>query len=177
MHHVTTGDGYILELHRIPHRRNDGPNRRPFKPPVLIVHGLLDSSATWVLSNPQNALAYALVDAGYDVWLGNCRGNTYSRNHTHLNPDGRRRERQRFWSFSWHEIALHDLPAMIDYVLDQTRWKQLHYIGHSQGTTAFFILCSERPEYNRKILLMNALAPVAFMSNLRSPIMRAVGVF
>lgn len=66
---------------------------------------------------------------------------------------------------------------MIDYVLDHTGFEKLHYIGHSQGTTSFFVMASERPAYNDKILSMQALAPVAFMSNLRSPFVRAASYF
>lgn len=136
------------------------------------MHGLLASSACWVVMRPEISLAYALSDLGYDVWMGNARGNMYSRKHISLNPDGKRSERKQFWEFSWHEIGYYDLPAMIDYTLKKTGYKKLHYIGHSQGTTSFFVMASERPDYNDKILTMQALAPVAFMSNLRSPPIR-----
>lgn len=46
-HHVTTDDGYILGLHRI---RTVGGQ------PVLLMHGILDSSATWVLNGPKSGL-------------------------------------------------------------------------------------------------------------------------
>lgn len=111
------------------------------------------------------------------MWLGNARGNRYSRNHITLNPDGGRADRRRFWEFSWHQVGTIDLPNMIDHVLELTGVERIHYIGHSQGTTAFFVMASERPEYNDKIIAMQALAPVAFMSNLRSPIIRAAGAF
>lgn len=68
--------------------------------------------------------------------------------------------------FSWHEMGIYDLPAMIDYILKQTGQKQLFYIGFSQGTTQFFVLMSLRPEYNKKIKLMSALAPVAYTGHL-----------
>lgn len=35
-----------------------------------------------------------LADIGYDVWLANCRGSTYSRNHLKLKPT-----KSDFWDF------------------------------------------------------------------------------
>lgn len=46
----------------------------------------------------------------------------------------------------------------------------LIYVGHSMGTTMNFVLLSEKPEYNEKIRLFIALAPVAFMTHIKSPI-------
>lgn len=109
-----------------------------------------------------------------DVWLGNARGNAYSTNHTTLKPYGSRKNRRKFWSFSWHEIGYYDVPASIDYVLAKTNQTKLQYIGHSQGATAFFIMASERPQYNDKIEMMHALAPGVLMSHIRSPLIRAI---
>lgn len=196
---MNTNDGYILQMHRIP----GGPQSpsQKGKTPVLLMHGLLDSSSTWVIMRPGNGLgkiicfflfffrkidvlffsviisAYLLADQGYDVWLGNARGNTYSRRHVKYNPDGYRFDRKKFWSFSWHEIGVFDLPKMIDYILEKTKKSKLHYIGHSQGTTAFFVLLSQRPEYNDKIIMMNALAPVAYAKHVKSPVIRALTPF
>lgn len=54
VHHVVTDDGYILELHRIIGSPKNLP--RKGKQPVLLMHGLLDSSATWVMMGPQKGL-------------------------------------------------------------------------------------------------------------------------
>nr|XP_036229907.1 lipase 3-like [Bactrocera oleae] len=162
-HTVVTKDGYILEMHRIPKRGAQ---------PVLLMHGILDTSATWVLMGPKSGLGYMLSDLGYDIWMGNARGNRYSKNHTSLNSDY-----QEFWDFTFHEMGKFDLPANIDYILSKTGYEQLHYIGHSQGTAVFWVLCSEQPSYTQKILSMHALAPIAFISDMKSPLFRTLVVF
>lgn len=103
--------------------------------------------------------------------MPNVRGNLYSRNHVSLDPD-----EEIFWDFSWHEIALYDVTATIDYVLKQTKQEKLFYIGHSQGTTTFYVLCSEKPEYNEKILAHFSLAPLAYTSHMTSPLLNMISV-
>ncbi|XP_017770538.1 PREDICTED: uncharacterized protein LOC108558213, partial [Nicrophorus vespilloides] len=164
---VTTKDGYLLELHRIPQRKiNLGP--------VLLMHGVFSSSADWCNGGANKSLAFLLADAGYDVWMGNSRGNTWSRKHRTLNPDVNKSE---YWNFSWHEIGIYDLPAMIDYILEVTGKDKLQYIGYSQGTVAFWVMASTKPEYNNKVKLMNALAPVAFMKQIANPFIKFLAQF
>lgn len=162
LHHVTTADGYILAMHRIPsyqtpNNSSNTENRRV----VLIMHGLLGCSMDWIITGRNRSLAYLLSNNDYDVWLGNSRGTTNSKNHTNLSLESRN-----YWNFSWHEMGMYDLPAIIDYILKQTGQKQLFYIGFSQGTTQFWVLMSLRPEYNKKIKLMSALAPVAYTGHI-----------
>jgi pimeloyl-ACP methyl ester carboxylesterase len=73
-------------------------------------------------------------------------------------------------------MGIFDMPAMIDYVLAQTGQKQLFYIGFSQGTTQFWVLMSLKPQYNEKIKLMSALAPVAYVGHLDG-LLRPLSVF
>jgi lysosomal acid lipase/cholesteryl ester hydrolase len=65
-------------------------------------------------------------------------------------------------------MGVYDLPAVIDYILHQTAQKNLYYVGHSMGSTMFYVLMSIKPEYNAKITHMVALAPVAFLRNAKS---------
>lgn len=71
-------------------------------------------------------------------------------------------------------IGVYDLPASIDYILAKTGQTKLHYIGHSQGATAFFVMTSEKPEYNDKIEMAHALAPGVFVSYTGSSLLRTV---
>lgn len=118
-----------------------------------------------------------MADSDYDIWIGNVRGTTYSRNHTTLNAFGTRKNRQQYWDFSFHEIGLYDLSASIDYVLAQTGQSKLQYIGVSQGVATFFVMMSERPEYNNKIEMMHAMAPAVFVSHVTSSLIHKVASF
>ena len=66
---------------------------------------------------------------------------------------------------------------MIDYVLKDTGASKIQYIGFSQGTTVFWVLMSTRPEYNDKVIAMQALAPVAYVGNIKSPLIKAIAPF
>lgn len=58
VHYATTDDGYILELHRIPKSKN---GQRPTKNhPVIIHHGILGSSADWVIGGANLSLRECL---------------------------------------------------------------------------------------------------------------------
>lgn len=107
------------------------------------------------------------ADAGYDVWIGNARGNVYSRKHISLSTND-----PKFWEYSFHEHGIYDLPAMIDLALNVSGQTKVYYVGHSQGTTSFFVLCSERPEYNQKIAAQFSLAPIVFMKHFKNPFLR-----
>lgn len=101
--------------------------------------------------------------------MGNARGTQPSQQHQCLDPN-----QLEFWSFSWHEIGVYDLPASIDYVLHLTKSKKLNYVGYSQGTTSFFVMASMRPDYNNKIIEANLMAPVAFLKGNRNKLFNAI---
>ncbi|XP_013114390.2 lipase 3 [Stomoxys calcitrans] len=162
IHYVETEDNYVIGMFRIPYSHNLQNQNEP-RPAILLQHGLTSCSDAWILNGPNDALAFLLADAGYDVWMGNARGNTYSRNNTRLSTN-----HPYFWRFSWHEIGVIDIAAMIDHILTTTGETAIHYTGHSQGTTVFFVLMSEKPEYNEKIKTAHLLAPVAFMGNMKT---------
>ncbi|KAJ8953101.1 hypothetical protein NQ318_013445 [Aromia moschata] len=169
-YYTTTSDGYILNVFRIPRGKTGRNNNKV----AFLQHGLLCSSIDWVIIGPEKALAYKLADEGYDVWLGNARGNIFSRNHTTLDPD---KDNAKFWKFDWHEIGTTDIPQMIDFVLEKTGVERVYYAGHSQGTTSFYVMTSMRPEYNDKIMTHVSLAPIAFMSHMTSPLLKIISVF
>jgi pimeloyl-ACP methyl ester carboxylesterase len=149
---IITNDG-MPQLHRVFPKK---PRER--RGPVLLMHGFLGTSADFILSGPNVALAYQLLNDGYHVFLANCRGSKFAMKHKALDPLSRE-----FWRFSFDEIGLLDLPAIINYALFLTERKSLFYIGHNQGASALLALLSSRPRFNEKIIQAHFLAPIAFM--------------
>ncbi|KAI3789454.1 hypothetical protein L2E82_02249 [Cichorium intybus] len=162
-HKVTTKDGYILSLQRIPFGRAGG--KKGNRVPVLLQHGLLMDAITWLLSPPDQSLALVLADNGFDVWLVSSRGTKYSRGHVSLKPDS-----EAYWDWTWDQLSAYDLPASFQYVYGQTGQK-LHYVGHSLGTLIAMTAFSkgELVSMTRSAAL---LSPVAYVGQITSPLGR-----
>ena len=157
-HKVTTTDNYILTLFRVLPREETAKHKRARKkkPPVILLHGIYCDSSTWVCNRNPNNLCFMLVNAGYDLWLCDSRGAGDSKSHVHLNPD----ESKSYWRFSFQDMAEHDFPAVIKYVLKESKKPKVHYIGHSQGTLIAFAGLSHNKLLNKKLASFHALAPV-----------------
>jgi len=165
-HYVETDDGYILGAFRIPHGRNTAAeDENQTKPAVILQHGLLDSSFTWVNNLPSESLGFILADAGFDVWLGNSRGNTWSKRHVSLSPTSKE-----FWDFTFDEMAAYDLPALFDYVLNETGHEKVAYVGHSQGTIQAFAGFGASESLSEKVSVFVALGPVIVANHCKSPV-------
>jgi pimeloyl-ACP methyl ester carboxylesterase len=171
-YYVTTEDGYILKVYRIEGPKNTYPNTTnidPSKRVVLLQHGVFDSSDSWVANYENKSLAFVLANKGYDVWLGNNRGNKYSRAHRTLNPN----KDADFWKFSFHEMGLYDLPAMINFIKSHTGREKISYIGHSQGTAQLFAAMTLQPEYfTANLNSFLAFGPITNLTNIGSTFLK-----
>ncbi|XP_066476492.1 lipase member M-like [Tiliqua scincoides] len=150
---IMTADGYYLQVNRIPCGVHS-PGQTGNRPAVLLVHGALNEGR-WLIANlPSNSLAFFLADAGYDVWILNCRGTTWSRRNRYLSID-----QEQFWNFSFHEMGIYDVPATINFILQKTKQDALYYVGHSQGATIGIIAFSIMPQLTQKVKLFISCSP------------------
>ena len=106
-HLVTTQDGYILQLFHI----TSDPKQSSL-PPVYFQHGAQASAMCWV-ANKEKSSPFVLAKNGYDVWLSNARGCSFSRMHKYLDPE----DDDEYWDFWFEDMAKYDTKAVIEYIL------------------------------------------------------------
>eukprot|EP01123_Difflugia_compressa_P012314 TRINITY_DN5216_c0_g1_i1.p1 TRINITY_DN5216_c0_g1~~TRINITY_DN5216_c0_g1_i1.p1 ORF type:complete len:467 (+),score=72.68 TRINITY_DN5216_c0_g1_i1:75-1475(+) len=169
-YNVTTEDGFILHLERIKkktdtrnesateHQSNANTTQKMGRP-VILQHGLFQSSGIFVVANKHKSLAYFLVDLGYDVWLGNNRG-VYNK-HSKLSTND-----EAYWDWNLHELGRYDFPALIKFVAQQTKQKVV-YVGHSQGNAQAFVGFSLNPDIAQHVDLFVAMAPAYYVNQFR----------
>lgn len=71
-------------------------------------------------------------------------------------------------------MGLYDLPATFKRILQQTQATELFYIGHSQGTTQYFVALSEFPELNNQVKAGIMLAPIGHIGHMTGPMRKLV---
>jgi hypothetical protein len=117
---VRTEDGRELTVHHI---RGD---EEPSEGPVLLQHGTGVRANLFYGSPMARSIVDVLVEAGFDVWLGNWRGSIDL-------PE---------CDYTLDEVARFDHPALIAAVLRETGAQSLKAVVHCQGSTSFALACA-----------------------------------
>lgn len=157
-----TEDGYYLRVHRVSY---PGSQRGPGKGyPVLIMHGLFQSSGSFITSEDRSIAFWLAKHGNYQVYLGNNRA-VYDMGHRKYS-----RYDARFWDYNIHDLARYDIPALVDFVRRDTGYDKIAYIGHSQGNASAFLALSRFtvPELGEKLSYFAALAPAVYAGPLTS---------
>jgi len=105
-----------------------------------------------MMLNDNPPLSVQLAQMGFDVWLLNNRGTTYSQVHDTYSVND-----SDFWKFDWTHYAVYDFPAAVAEVRKRNGNKKVTMIGHSQGTTQTFAGMGLIPEWYDENLSVAAL--------------------
>lgn len=167
-HQVTTEDGYIITLMRIPY----GPENQfeQNKEPIFMLHPVFDSAEAWTRTR-EFSPAFRFADANYDVWLYNVRGNVFSREHVTLDPTLDRE----YWAFTMAELRF-DHVASIRYIIETTAMSQVKIFALSYGGATLAMTLAQEPDFIRENVAIAALAaaPVS-MANTDSVMFSMLG--
>ena len=140
--------------------------------PVMFQHCLTCSADDFIINKTKNSIAKNLIDMGYDVWFGNNRGNKYSVRHETRDVNS-----EEYWDFSFDEMGMYDVPAMIQKIIDTTGFEKITYFGHSQGTSQMFVALSDdktHAKINSQVDTFFALAPIIYIPNQESTTVTAI---
>ena len=142
IHFVKTKDHWPIALHRyLPRQKGSGLH------PVILCHGLGANRFNFDLDD-NISLASDLADLGYDVFLIELRGVGFSKREKMFYPGK--------WDICFDDFIEKDIPAAIDYVLNLTNYKKVHWIGHSMGGMVAYAFC--QLETSKKIKSVCAVA-------------------
>ncbi|XP_060867445.1 uncharacterized protein LOC132942812 [Metopolophium dirhodum] len=160
MYEYQTEDHFMLGMERIPYSKY---GNKTIGKPVILLSGMFATSIVYVSHN--KSLGYLLSDAGFDVWLFNYRVTGMSKKikdpRTGIVP----KLSSLNWDYSFHELAIYDLPAAIDLVISVTGYSKVDVGGVSLGGTIPLITLAERPEYNKKVRNLVLMAPASRMGS------------
>jgi gastric triacylglycerol lipase len=120
----------------------------------------------------QFAPAFIVARAGYDVWLGNTRGNKYSHD-TVVSKSNYDK-----WNFDFEVMGDLDITTEIDYVLKITGQEKVAYIGHSQGTSQMYYGLSHNEQFFLdRVSVFIALGPVMQLTHCKSSLIHFFAAF
>jgi hypothetical protein len=107
------------------------------------------------------------VGQGYDVWVGNNRGNKYAQGHT--NP---KISDYDFYNFSFEQMGLFDMPAIYGKILSfYGEGQKIVHIGTSQGSSQMYVGLTDDSTKNflrKHTKRFIAVAPIAYMTQVTS---------
>jgi pimeloyl-ACP methyl ester carboxylesterase len=186
-HSVETSDGYLLkifqvrltqnQLEKLPVKLQQNQDRQ-----ILIQHAWVDSGDSFFISD--NSIGFYLVHQGFDVWVGNNRGNKYSRRV--ISEIAQTLTNEKFFDFSFQEMGIYDQVACYKYILGlygpthrfTDKKRKITYLGLSQGTAQMFAGLLE--EQTSDFLTENtekfiAIGPIVFMGHAQTGVLKIFG--
>jgi pimeloyl-ACP methyl ester carboxylesterase len=116
LYRARTRDGYRIALW---HYKGNGTRRTP----ALLVHGLGSNRYDLDFPDPRYSLAWAVNDAGFDTWVVELRGAGASN----------ARLRKALQGYTIDDYVMHDIPAALRCIQDESGHESVHWIGHSLG--------------------------------------------
>ncbi|XP_063923395.1 lysosomal acid lipase/cholesteryl ester hydrolase-like [Zophobas morio] len=150
-HTVISEDGYMVTLFRIPVKTPKG---------VVLVHHSIATSSQIYLWQGNHSFAVTLWRNGFDVWLANHRGTSYSNRHINITTSD-----FNYWNFGAHEMALYDVSAELRHISEKTNNSKIIFIGHSLGSGVGLMYASLQSEEAKNYLhTMILLAPPAYFT-------------